>query len=873
MALGSKTEPNQHACKCLNVRINPRPPPNPTPSVDPDYTPIYVGEEGISVAHTQLTLRSRSRTKEDLQGTESRLTRYTSLTCVVCQTLVYRVFQVITPDVDSAEGPIQPSEEVSEEELLKSTTGWIEIYKDCITGEVIKQAELSPLYSRTFCIVLPSGVSSSTPSIPSYSPPSQSSQDLTPRPHLPHLPPLFLPPPFTPAHQVFRHISTKAIEESNKIRATAEEYLSKIVAEKVAEVEARETKLRQEVELIWSKWRETISKIEDDAVQRGRPAWAGKRRQSTGAPRSTTVSPTRGPHANGLPASVRITEFVPTFSPPRRPSVASAAVQESALSASLATSSFHHPRAQAERSRQVPPPVGNGTGSPPPYSSNPPSPSVNGGLSPVTASSRTMALPISEATTIREAYRRNMNEAKDIATSFKYVMDMEAKMEEIQRQQQQRDSEGHEEIKVASTSQEPPPHAPGSSLSRGRSPKTNKSAIKKPKSHDGNSKSPTRSKRSTSSSAQGEQTTPSKGKRKVTFDVKPEVTIIGTDVTSLRPDDTPWKDEPDAIFEMENEIDRDDSTDTAVPASPITFTTPSAEPIRSPRRPNNHIRASSVGGLPSSLSTLRPASLPVPSLLRSPPPREIDNDRPRSELVRESLLYPQARKDESTVKQPITLSSTNEGEVVDEDLDPRQAEILKLVAASTPSHRSAWKKDSKAWQLFVSRQGRKAKDVDRRAIAEEEEDSTAESTSSRAGYEDESDGDTTEDSQKDSLSIKHGIPSSLPIPMPLAHLRNKFAGPTYEPKTSLTDKPGVLVPSLHKVSSAAMRRASYIERDRMRMIDPGTLDFAADEEEEEDNEADPELNDVGGKGRQRALKILRARNEIPSEGMWRSLAS
>lgn len=136
------------------------------------------------------------------------------------------------------------------------------------------------------------------------------------------------------------------------------------------------------------------------------------------------------------------------------------------------------------------------------------------------------------------------------------------------------------------------------------------------------------------------------------------------------------------------------------------------------------------------------------------------------------------------------------------------------------------------------------------------------------------------------------IASSLPIPIaPLSQNRQRFGVPAMQPKTSLSDRPGILVPPLHKASSAALRRASYAERDRSRLIDPGTLDFTAEEdEEEEEEEVDPELGSVGGKGRQRALKILKARNEIPaagnvgfsclsmistnriSPGMWRSLA-
>ena len=52
----------------------------------------------------------------------------------------------------------------------------------------------------------------------------------------------------------------------------------------------------------------------------------------------------------------------------------------------------------------------------------------------------------------------------------------------------------------------------------------------------------------------------------------------------------------------------------------------------------------------------------------------------------------------------------------------------------------------------------------------------------------------------------------------------------------------------------------------MRPIDPGALDFAVDDnddEDEDDIDSDPEN---GGKARQRAMKILEVRNEMPAAG-------
>ena len=62
-------------------------------------------------------------------------------------------------------------------------------------------------------------------------------------------------------------------------------------------------------------------------------------------------------------------------------------------------------------------------------------------------------------------------------------------------------------------------------------------------------------------------------------------------------------------------------------------------------------------------------------------------------------------------------------EIVPEDdglsADPRSEEIMRLVAANTPSHRAAWKKNSKAWQVFFSRRERRAGEADPEAIEEE----------------------------------------------------------------------------------------------------------------------------------------------------------
>lgn len=229
-------------------------------------------------------------------------------------------------------------------------------------------------------------------------------------------------------------------------------------------------------------------------------------------------------------------------------------------------------------------------------------------------------------------------------------------------------------------------------------------------------------------------------------------------------------------------------------------------------------------------------------------------------------------------------------------LSANEAQILKLVAADVPSHRGAWTKEGKAWQTFISRRGGEGQHQVAGGIDEEDED-----VDEDADWEARQDAESTDDEDEDvyvqrgesstSLSwtriddvspsgadilgdLSPGLPRSLPVAI------RSLAGverPAYQPKTSLADRPGVLVPALHNAgvpSSAAVRRAAYAERDLRRSMDPGALDFAAaDDDDEPGTPGEGDGQDAtGGRGRQRALRILQARSEIPDAGMWRSLA-
>lgn len=107
---------------------------------------------------------------------------------------------------------------------------------------------------------------------------------------------------------------------------------------------------------------------------------------------------------------------------------------------------------------------------------------------------------------------------------------------------------------------------------------------------------------------------------------------------------------------------------------------------------------------------------------------------------------------------------------------------------------------------------------------------------------------------------------------------------SYQPKTTVerqqqaaTTAPASAVHS-KRTTASALRKAAHAERDRSRLVDPGNLDLVTEVDEEEEEKKDKwaavaQSVESGERGRNRALRILQARAELPEEGMWRSLAS
>lgn len=787
----------EYACKCLNVRMRAQPAQGSPPEVDVnEFQPIYASDSGVNIVHNQLALRSRTHAKPEPQSKEPMLRRYMSLTCLICDMLVYRVVQLFPPDVESTDGPVLPTEDWVEQETLKSSTGWFELSKACLTSGDIIKAEASDSYSPIFRVVLPFELTlpSATPNFVQVS--SVTSPSLpTARTSLPPLPPLLSPAPFTPSHVVFRHLASLASERSNQIRQSAEEHLTSVINAKVIEIEAEESVLRSQVQALWVRFRSKVSQLEEERKEKFRLRSTQTNNASWSRGSATSDS------TQATPISVQ--DFVVSGPPLRALSPSSGGRAPSALSASLAGSSFHHPRAQqsdgssslsssssrtlAERSlRRVP------------------SPSRSPRLM---QSRRSNSLDHNDGESRSHGpFRRNLNEDKDIATSFKYVTDIESEMARVVATR-------HERNGMASGST-PPEKAPPSHVDQHR-PIASQTVLS-PKAEN------------TTDAAQG--SSKSKGKRKVTFDIKSDVPNIEDARVTNEPVD---RIDEAVIFHLEDEVDDPSASRSQALVLPF---------IEPPHVPKRHTprRSISGSGLPQSLSLLRPSSLPPPSNLRALPqpgaPASPNRGSP----------------------EPHSAFTSSGLPFIEQPLSPREAELSRLVAAGTPSHRSAWKRDSKAWQLFVNKVTPNADgDDDNRSL-----DGVPASQSNGVLY-DQEDEDWSQ-----------SIAKSLPVFIGLngrGSDSNKTSSIQFKTEVNGTSSRTV---EANNGSSAAIRRASYAERDRGRSMDPGALDFeAADDDDESDADNMDNMTQVGNRGRRQALKILQARSELPAEGMWRSLAT
>lgn len=370
--------------------------------------------------------------------------------------------------------------------------------------------EASNQYSSVFSIVVPS-----TSPISDWK--SERPLPSPLGPYLSHLHSLFPPPPFTPTHPVFKHLASFAVQHSAKLRQEAEAQINIFVKEKAKEVLNAEEGLRRQVEVLWVKFKEGAEKAEQERQPTSPRSPVSRQRElSTFSETAGTSSP-----KYGTPQPVR--NFVPLEVPPTRSASATPATRVSSLSASLATSSFHHPKAKRS----------------PPHS---PAHSElsNGSHSPTSslypASSITLAPRPGGSTDANVLqFRRNAKDADAINAnaSYKYFMNLEEERARHKRAQEKIAAKKPERVE-----EKPILNVDSSSpklLTNGKKPDQKKDppepAISKDTPNADNVAS------GSSKAREEKPTSPNnKGKRKVTFNIQPAIATINTeDARDTRP--------------------------------------------------------------------------------------------------------------------------------------------------------------------------------------------------------------------------------------------------------------------------------------------------------------------------------------------------
>lgn len=487
-----------------------------------------------------MTLRSRHRAPYIPDPT--RCARYTTVTCLSCQTLVYRIHQTVLLDdeVNIREGPIIAKGWVFEE-VLRSSSGWLEVStKDVLVsfldfmcrliqlqlffevGEtVVNQQKAPPQFSELFGIVLPASTSTSslTPDFDSTLQSISQSQPV-PRYQLPPIPAIFPEPKST--RSLFTVLAAVATRHSNTIRTEAEEYIDRIVKEKVEEIKRAEAQLKRNVLALMTAYSDGIKKAEHEqnALQEGSSQTEAKKEKKEKAPSPPASSST--PVFTGPPSSV-IRDFIPmritpsSTTAPTIPSTSSPRVSRpsplingslpriSALSASLATSSFHHPRAGNA--------IADGASIPP---TNPSRTTTDADSlhSLRSASSATLSAP-QDLTNVFQ-YPRLFDDQVNTAASFRYFqLEDEMMRRKLEAERDKKARDGLPATTSAGSSRIP---APSASSSR-----VNRAVLKTEEGHRNDKVTavePQEKLKESELQDQSQASPKSKGKRKVTFDVQ-----------------------------------------------------------------------------------------------------------------------------------------------------------------------------------------------------------------------------------------------------------------------------------------------------------------------------------------------------------------
>jgi len=192
---------------------------------------------------------------------------------------------------------------------------------------------------------------SSPPSLPNLIEEEDSPQ--TPEPsseatpeYLANMRPIFQLPPFTPSNPVFVHLAAIASRESGQLRATAEGRINDFISAERAGIEAKESELRRQVEVLWKHFRRHLSTVEQERTTNVVNSLRSPIRVKEDE--KSLVNGLASP--SQLSSSVAIRSFIPQPVSPTSLAPSTSAPRVSALSASLATTRFHHPRHEQQRS-------------------------------------------------------------------------------------------------------------------------------------------------------------------------------------------------------------------------------------------------------------------------------------------------------------------------------------------------------------------------------------------------------------------------------------------------------------------------------------------------------------------------------------------
>lgn len=341
-----------------------------------------------------------------------------------------------------------------------------------------------------------------------------------------------------------------ASEESLELRAAAERRIADFVKAETAGLEAKETELRRQVQVLWNGFKDNLK-----AVQRERPHVFSNNRSLL-----RTIPGNLSSAAQPSP-SVAIRDFSPQrVASPQRPLNSHSVPRVSALSASLATSQFYHPKEVKERSSSR-------------------SSSSNETVSSPRSISSTLVTPLRGDGSILQYVAKN-NDLINTQASYRYLMNLEedmARYKEAKKQETEAPRDNQEagpsgtqsNTDVNGTRNTPPPEGP----------KAERQA-------------------STSTSRSRD-----KAKKVVTF-VEPEPVDVPTDkVTDTDDTDGPM------VFDLEMVNQPEDASQ---PSTSPHITLPLLEPPISRPRPRN-ARAHNAQ---DPYSSLRPSSLPAPSHIR-----------------------------------------------------------------------------------------------------------------------------------------------------------------------------------------------------------------------------------------------------------------